>query len=150
MKSLMRAAMLVLTVAAPASLSTPASAQPAPELRNSKIAVGYVEPTSEEYKALAQRLKERKFLEELAQFLSPLTLPRQLKLIAQECKEKGMSNYYQPSENAIYFCYAFLQRIEDGAPTPAKPDRLGLATRPEAIVGMLSAPHCMIPATPSP
>jgi Putative metallopeptidase len=136
MTSMLRAAALALAVAGSAGLATPAAAQTSTELRNSKITVGYVEPSSDEYKALAARFKARTFLEELAQFLSPLVLPRELKLIAQECKDKGMSNYYQPSENAIYFCYAFLQRIEDGAPTPGKPDRLGLATRAEAIVGM--------------
>jgi hypothetical protein len=136
MKSMVRAAAAALAMAGLACLSTTASAQPAPELRNSKIVVGYVEPFSDEYKALAQRLKARMFLEELAQFLSPLQLPRSLKLIAQECKDKGSSNYFHPGELAIYFCYAFLQRIENGAPAIGKPDRLGLATRAEAIVGM--------------
>jgi hypothetical protein len=136
MKSLLRIAVLAAAVAAPAWSVTPVAAQPAPELHNSKIVVGYVEPASDEYKALAQRLKARMFLEEFAQFLSPLQLPSQLKLIAEECKDKGSSNYFQPGENAIHFCYAFLQRIEDGAPRPDKPDPLGMATRAEAIVGM--------------
>jgi hypothetical protein len=143
MKDMMKAAAIVLATAWSACLAAPAAAQPSPEFANSKIVVGYIEPSSERFKPLAQRLKARMFLEEYAQFLSPLQLPHSLKLIAEECSDKDMSNYYQDS--VIHFCYAFLQAIEDGAPTPQRPDRLGMTTRAEAIVGMFvgSALHEM-------
>lgn len=143
MKSTLKAAALALAAASPAWFATPTFAQTSPEFTNSKIVVGYVEPSSDRFKALAQRLKARMFLEEFAQFLSPLRLPHPLKLVAEECDDKDMSNYYQGA--VIHFCYAFLQAIEDGAPTPQRPDRLGMTTRAEAIVGMFvgSALHEM-------
>src|SRR2546423_12668149 len=52
----------------------PAAAQTPPLLQNDMIEIEYNEPRSAKYKPIYERLKQRKLLEQLETFLSPLKL----------------------------------------------------------------------------
>ena len=52
-----------------------ARAQSAPKLENDQIEIFYSPPQSSYLRPLYQRLQNRKYLEQLKQFLSPLILP---------------------------------------------------------------------------
>jgi hypothetical protein len=113
---------------APAAAQAPA----VPELRNPRLITDYVEPRSEEFEDLYQRLKKRQVLEELAQFLSPLKLPKTLRLTFAEC---GMVNAdYDPLGLRIRICYEWVDFMEKRAPRTASP-ALGVISRSDAIVG---------------
>src|SRR5262245_46675569 len=68
------AAALALGLAGLIPFAGPASAQTPPLLQNDMIEIEYNEPQSEKYKPIYRRLKDRKILEQLATFLSPLKL----------------------------------------------------------------------------
>jgi hypothetical protein len=125
---------LALALMSAAMLAAPAAAQApsVPELRNPRLTTDYVEPRSEEYEDLYQRLKKRQVLEELAQFLSPLKLPKTLRLTFAEC---GMVNAdYDPLGLRIRICYEWVDFMEKRAPRTTSP-ALGVVSRADAIVG---------------
>ncbi len=125
---------LALALMSPAMLAAPAAAQApsVPELRNSRLTTDYVEPRSDEFQDLHQRLKKRQVLEELAMFLSPLKLPVTLRLTFAEC---GMVNAdYDPLGLRIRICYEWVDFMEKRAPRTASP-ALGVISRADAIVG---------------
>ncbi len=125
---------LALTLMSPVFLAAPAAAQsPAvPELRNPRLTTDYVEPRSDEFQDLHQRLKKRQVLEELAQFLSPLKLPMTLRLTFAEC---GIVNAdYDPLGLRIRICYEWVDFMEKRAPRTTAPV-LGVISRADAIVG---------------
>jgi len=77
------AAALALALACPALFAAPAAAQTPPVLQNDMIEIEYHEPRTEKYKPIYQRLKDRKILEQLATFLSPLKLQGCPRLVAR-------------------------------------------------------------------
>lgn len=93
----------------------PAAAQVPPDLQpNTRIAIDYIDPRTPKYDEFLERLRSRRVLEQLAQFLSPLRLPRVLRLRTKQC---GVENaYYDNSEWSITFCYEMLEFIERLAP----------------------------------
>src|SRR5690349_11061199 len=97
MKSIFTAAALALTLGGPVVLAKPAAAQYPPELTNDMIEIEYNEPTSAKYRPLYERLKNRKLLEQLAAFLSPLKLQGALVLSLEEGDPRacgGPNSYY--------------------------------------------------------
>jgi hypothetical protein len=109
-----------------------AQAPAASELRNPKLIVDYIEPVSDQYQDIYQRLKKRQVLEELAQFLSPLKLPLTLRLKTAECGE--IMPDYEPLELRVRLCYEWIEFAEKRAPKPD--ERLsGLISRSDAIAG---------------
>ena len=122
------ALMSIVLPAAPAAAQVPL----VPELRNPRLTTDYVEPRSDEYQDLYQRLKKRQVLEELAQFLSPLKLPLTLRLTFAEC---GMVNAdYDPLGLRIRICYEWVDFMEKRAPG-RRHRHLGVISRADAIVG---------------
>jgi hypothetical protein len=80
--------------------------------------------------ATLDRLRKRQVLEELAMFLSPLRLPRVLRIRTKSC---GVVNaFYDRSEWAISLCYEFYEHLEQIAPQTKSPQGF---TRDEVIVG---------------
>src|SRR5262245_38387089 len=76
---------LALALGCPALSSGPAAAQDIPpELSNDMIYIEYNEPKSEKYRPIYERLKQRKLLERLAAFLSPLNLEGAILLSLEE------------------------------------------------------------------
>src|SRR5262245_40587169 len=115
MKSIATAATLALAlVAGPFVLAKPAAAQFPPELTNDMIEIEYNEPTSARYRPLYQRLKERKLLEQLAAFLSPLKLQGALVLSLEEGDRRACSgpNSYYDLQGKLHLCYSWFHYVD--------------------------------------
>jgi hypothetical protein len=112
------------------------------------IDIEYNEPSSEKYKPIYQRLKERKILEQLATFLSPLKLQGGLVLSLEEGDPKvcGEPNSYYDGQGRLHLCYSWFHYVDTEvavehkrAPNePFTSTSLGLVpgfTRAEVIIG---------------
>ena len=76
------------------------------------------------------RLRKRQVLEELSMFLSPLRLPRVLRMRTKSCGQ--VNAFYVPAEWAISLCYEYYENLEAIAPQTTSPQGY---TRDEVIVG---------------
>jgi hypothetical protein len=94
----------------PASPATPAPATPAPSGSAAKVTVEY--DASAHFPAVAGRLKQRMVLEELQQFLAPLRLPKDLKIVAKDC---GAQTLPYPAGGPVTICYDLIDTIEQQA-----------------------------------
>jgi len=125
-----------------------AAAQTPPVLQNDMIEFDYKEPRSAKYKPIYERLKERKLLEQLATFLSPLKLQGGLMLSLEEGDPKVCSgpNSYYDRAGTVHLCYSWFHFVDTEvaverkrAPNePFTSASLGLIpgfTRAEVIIG---------------
>ncbi len=148
MKRIATAAALALALGGPIVLAQPAAAQFPPELQNDMIEIEYNEPTSAKYQPIYQRLKERKLLEQLAAFLSPLKLQGALVLSLEEGDPRacGGPNSYYDLAGKLHLCYSWFHYMdtEVAREHPREPNEpfgamsLGLIpgfSRPEVIIG---------------
>lgn len=106
---------LGLSLAAPgaARAQTAVSA----ELQNSDILIDYIEPRNPRYQPMLERLQQQQFLERLQQFLSPLRLPKKLRIRLRQCNGNGAPDaFYSPIEWAVNICYELIDFIEQTAP----------------------------------
>ena len=87
----------------------PAAAQTPPVLQNDMIDIEYNEPRSAKYKPLYERLRQRKLLEQLETFLSPLKLQGGLVLSLEEgdAKACGGPNSYYDGAGRVHLCYSW-------------------------------------------
>jgi Putative metallopeptidase len=149
MMRIVTAAALALALGSSTFAAPPAAAQEIPpELKNDMVDIEYNEPTSAKYMPIYQRLKERKLLEQLAAFLSPLKLQGALVLSLEEGDPqacKGPNSYYDMA-GKLHLCYSWFYYLEnevskDVARKPNEPftaTSLGLIpgfTRAEVIIG---------------
>ena len=68
----------------------------------------------EKLKGVRERLMARKLLEELSQFLAPLKLPINLKLLTHQC---GTANaFYSAATSTVTLCYEYVAETEDNGP----------------------------------
>ena len=128
-----------------AAWPVPSMAQNLPLPTNPNIMIDYIEPRwpddpqDKNYaKAMAayqrevkiyQRLKKRQVLEELSAFLSPLKLPRTLRVRTKSC---GVVNaFYEPPEWTVNMCYEWIDSTEQMAPQATSEG----FTRQEVVVG---------------
>jgi hypothetical protein len=116
------------------------------QLRNPNVRVDYIAPRAPEdpkdkdyAKKLAtyqrqskiyERVKQRQVLEELSAFLSPLQLPRTLRLRTKTCNT--VNAFYDPDESTVNICYEWMEWTEQIAP---KKVSLEGFTRQEVLVG---------------
>jgi len=120
------AAILILALLAAA----PAMAQP--QLKGS-VDFDYLPAAAPENIEMRERLMQRKALDELAQFLSPLKLKRTLRLVTDECPERSAENaWYSGRDATITICYQYVNLFARYA---AAPDMLPGFTREEIFVG---------------
>ncbi|MEA2937611.1 MAG: hypothetical protein QOC56_1115 [Alphaproteobacteria bacterium] len=142
------AAVLAAALIWPDLSCTPASAQPpaAPEVFNTKVRVDYLEPRKptdttdrtfpvrlaryERFVKIYERYKERRVLEEYAQFLAPLRLPTTLRIRLAECNM--VNAFYSPRDWQITMCYEWMDDTEQTAPKETTRDGF---TRQEVLVG---------------
>src|SRR5262249_33160488 len=112
----------------------PAGAQSAPaELRNLDIDIAYVEPKDEGFRPIYRRLKDRRVLEQLQQFLAPLRLPAKINVSMDQC---GRPFALRRPGGPVMICYEYIDQIERLAPGGAV--FLGstwITTRDDALVG---------------
>ena len=92
----------------------PATAQTPPVLQNDMIVGEYNEPRDAKYKSIHDRLKERKLLEQLAAFLSPIKLQGGLVLTLEEGHPLACSgpNSYYDGAGRVHLCYSWFQFME--------------------------------------
>jgi hypothetical protein len=106
-----------------------ATAQMSSSLRPDRIQISYVSPKNPAHQDLFRLLKERQVLEKFKGFLSPLRLPRALRLKVEGCD--GVSNAWY-EDDAVTVCYEYLDDILRNAPKETTPAGV---TRMDAIVG---------------
>lgn len=102
--------------------------------QTNQISILYEEPKKADYQPIYDRLKQRKVLETLQQFLSPLKLPRQLTVKTAECGGDPFAPY--APGRPVTICYEFVDLVERAQPS----GQLGaigpqLVTRDMAVVG---------------
>ena len=106
-----------------------ATARKSPSLRSDRIQISYVAPKNPAHEPVLRLLKERQVLEKFKEFLSPLRLPRTLRLKVEGCD--GVSNAWY-EDDAITVCYEYIDDILRNAPQETTPAGV---TREDAIVG---------------
>ena len=127
-------AALLLAVAALSALPIPAFAQNWESLPvNPRVDIEYVKPTDDRFTIVYEELKNRKILEELQHFLSPLHLPYRLRVRAKQCDM--VNAFYSPGDRSLNLCYELVEEVIKKAPEKVSPD--GFVTRESAIAGTL-------------
>jgi hypothetical protein len=109
--------------------SQPASAQKSARFQSDRIQISYDPPKNPAHEPVLRLLKERQVLEKFKEFLSPLRLPRKLRLKFEGCD--GVSNAWY-GHDEITVCYEYIDDIFQNAPQEATPSGV---TRADAIVG---------------
>ncbi len=117
----------IITAVVPVAAVMPSAAQ---EPLNTQIEVSYVPPKNPAMQGVYERLKNRKVLEEVAQFLAPLRLPIKLPIKTVQCDTPN--SWYESKAAGVSICYEFVDWMERLAPV----DQLANGvTRQDAIVG---------------
>jgi hypothetical protein len=98
-------------------------------LRPDRIEVEYLMPKNAAHDNVYGLMRERKVLERLKEFLSPLRLPRVLLLKTEGCD--GETNAWY-TDDAVTVCYEYLDNIVRNAPEQTTPTGV---TQMDAIVG---------------
>ncbi len=100
-------------------------------LVNDRIEIEYVKPGASHLMEIYESLKEKKVLERLKQFLSPLKLPVKLKITTHEC---GVTNsYWGGRASGLSLCYEWFDFAKRVAPKETTPEGY---SRDDAITGM--------------
>jgi hypothetical protein len=97
------AAVVTLTAALAAIPTVPAMAQAA------SVTFEYVPPKNPKFEPLRQRLMDRRVLEELTEFVSPLQMKRDLLLTTVQCN--AVNAFYSPREQTLKMCYEFVDDL---------------------------------------
>ncbi len=97
--------------------------------RPNRISVSYVAPKNAAHQPIYQRLKEARFLERLQEFLSPVRLPRTLRVKTEGCDGEANAWY---EDDAITICYEYIDEIWKTVPTETTPAGV---TPIDALVG---------------
>src|SRR5262249_8741813 len=104
----MKACFVLLMVLGALLHAEHATAQTSSNLRSDRIHIAYVPPKNAAHETVFRLLKERQVLEKLQHFLSPLRLPRALRLQVEGCD--GDSNAWY-EDDAVTVCYEYLDDI---------------------------------------
>ena len=115
---------------------TSAAAQGTPELRNPNIEIAYVEPKEPAFQGIHERLKKRRVLEQLQQFLAPLRLTRAITVKIDQCGTPFAD--YKPM-GPVTICYEYIDQIEKLAPGGSVlHGATWITTRDDALVGAVA------------
>jgi hypothetical protein len=101
--------MIAFALLCPMMSGPSARAQVATLMENSQIEPRYVRPANPRFVPIYDRLRKRRVLEELKQFLAALRLPRKLVVQFDTCGAN--SRPYKPG-GAVTVCYELVDRIE--------------------------------------
>jgi hypothetical protein len=132
MKRLIWSAALAAAVLWPAVRPAEVAAQAPPALENNQIEFLYSEPKATYFRPIYERYKERRLLEQLKQFLSPLILPPRvtLRITTKEC---GQTNsWWSGRKDGLFLCYEWPDFAERVAPRDIASDGM---TREDAVLG---------------
>ena len=111
-------------------LGTVTAAQAAPA-RAGRITISYVPPKDPTHQALYERMKEVRFLEKLQELLSPVRLPRPLRVKTEGCDGDANASY---ENDTIIICYEYVDELWKNVPTQTTP---GGVTPVDALLGPL-------------
>ena len=116
-----------------AILGAPAQGIPAPAQAaegSAPIEIEYVPPAQPYLRPIYERLKQRKVLEQLRDFLSPLRLPVTLRIRTLQCDDTNA--YWAGRVEGLKLCYEYVDWVERLAPAETTPDGF---TPQDAIAG---------------
>jgi hypothetical protein len=148
MNRIARSAIVAVAVAWPAIACTSANAQNFPwkGMSNPNLIIDNIEPrppidpkdkdyaqdmaTYQRLVKIYERVKKRQVLEELSAFLSPLRLPKKLRVRTLQCNT--VNAFCDPNEFTLKICYEWMDATEQMAPAKLSPEGF---TRQEVIVG---------------
>jgi len=99
--------------------------------RTNRVSVSYVLPKNPAHQPIYERLKERRALERLQEFLSPFRLPRTLKVSLAGCDGQADAFY---GDDAITICYEYIDELWKNM--PAETTAAGIAPI-DTIIGPL-------------
>ena len=86
-----------------------------PNLKSNRIKISYVPPSNPAHQHIYEVLQERRVLERMQGYLSPLRLPQTLFLKTAGCK--GESNaWYEDTEHTVTVCYEYIDEVLRNAP----------------------------------
>ena len=94
--------------------------------QNPQVEIAYRPPQKREYQPIYNRLKDRRVLEELRQFLTPLRLPKKLTIQIDQC---GTQRRPYKMDGVATICYELIEQIEKVA------TRLSADSRASAVAG---------------
>ena len=123
-----RDAIVALAAMVALGQSAPAMAQARPP--SAGIEIEYVEPARAYLRPIYERLKSRKVLEQLKEFLSPLILPVTLHIRTLQCDDTNA--YWAGRAEGLKLCYEYIDWIERLAPAETTPEGF---TPEDAIAG---------------
>ena len=86
-----------------------AAAQDVATSQNPQVEIAYRPPQKREYQSMYNRLKDRRVLEELRQFLTPLRLPKKLTIQIDQC---GAQRRPYKMDGVATICYELIEQIE--------------------------------------
>jgi hypothetical protein len=121
-------AILALVILVAPAAGIPASAQAAQG--SAPIEIEYVPPAKAYLRPVYERLKQRKVLEQLRDFLSPLRLPVTLRIRTLQCDETNA--YWAGRVEGLKLCYEYVDWLERLAPAETTPEGF---TPQDAIAG---------------
>jgi hypothetical protein len=110
-------------------LFQPAAAQAPAGDRPNAVRIYYGDSDNPAHLAILDRLKKRRVLEDLQEFLSPLRMPAELTIRMENCS--GLVNAWY-ANNTITYCYDLIDYMRKNAPATTTPE--GLAPE-DAVVG---------------
>ena len=120
MKRFIGVAILLSVAFGASALAVPTAAQTIPMPDNKQIDITYVEPTNINYRSIYDQLRKRRVLEQLKQFLAPLRLPENERLLIKVTDVEacvGLPNaWFDPRKRAISICYQFIDWYRRLAP----------------------------------
>jgi hypothetical protein len=91
-----------------ALMAMPAAAEPAP---GAPIKYEYAQTRNPKFKLIRQRLMDRRVLEELTEFLSPVRFKRDITLTTLDCNT--VNAFWNPNAQKLMLCYELLADNED-------------------------------------
>jgi Putative metallopeptidase len=103
----------ILSLILPVLPAGPTMAQPSPVPANPKIEIEYVRPTDGKYRPIYDRLRNRRALEGLREFLGAVRFPRTLTVKIDECNGQLRKPYKSPGP--VTLCYELIDRIDSVA-----------------------------------
>jgi hypothetical protein len=117
MEAAMKAAFALAITWTVLVLGTVTAAQAAPA-RAGRITIAYVPPKNPTHQGMYERLKEVRFLEKLQELLSPVRLPRPLRVKTEGCDGDANASY---EHDTITICYEYVDELWKNVPAQTTP-----------------------------
>jgi len=101
--------------------------------KTNRVSVRYVPPKNPAHQEIYTDLKQRGALEKLQKLLSPVRLPRKLRISLDECAGEADAFY---EDAGITICYEFIAELVENMPQETTPASMA---RPHSVSSMYCA-----------